>query len=418
LNILQAFPWIDAIVTGEGEETIRHWVRALRAGGGRVTVPIPGMLSRGSLSINHGGKRTRIRNLDDIRPPAYHLINWKRYTTGRIITTRGCSYRCSFCDVAALWSNRSTFRSIDRTIGEMAELRQRWGVQAIGIADDTFVLNVRRVREFCSELIRGNYNFKWGCFGRINLMTPELIELMAAAGCQSIFYGIDSGSPRILERTVKRVNADAVIPILQKSWECFDTIEASFIWGYPFETLDDFRLTIELAAQASFFAPKVNVQLHLLSPMPNSPIYREFAEQLCAPDEADRRYLLLPGMLLDERAGTVRTIIERAPSLFPGFYALPTQEKEAKRAILEESVRAMHEVLGATLFEPAVACLLHEDAYAVEATLLKEEANSARRIGVGLALGALRRKRRAQRAALDRRYRSPGFVRQRNETPC
>src|SRR3712207_8290566 len=48
-------------------------------------------------------------------------------------------------------------------------------------------------------------------------------------------------------------------------------------WGYPFESLDDFKQTLELAGEASTLAPTVNVQLHLLSPLPMSPIYREFA---------------------------------------------------------------------------------------------------------------------------------------------
>jgi anaerobic magnesium-protoporphyrin IX monomethyl ester cyclase len=55
------------------------------------------------------------------------------------------------------------------------------------IADDTFVLNRERVKEFCHVLLDQQADIEWGCFGRINLMSEDLISLMAEAGCRAIF---------------------------------------------------------------------------------------------------------------------------------------------------------------------------------------------------------------------------------------
>lgn len=389
-RILEAYPWIDGVVRGEGEETVQDWIRLLR---GEHRGLVPGMVYRDQQRVIDGPNRARNQALDQMPLPSYHLLDWKQYTHARVITTRGCSYRCSFCDVTALWGNRSVYRGLDATIAEMELLRDRYGNTTISIVDDTFVLNRDRVRAFCKTLIERRVGIQWGCFGRINLMTPDLIELMAEAGCRAIFYGIDSGSQNVLNRTVKKVHATDVMPVLKRSAQYFDLIEASFIWGYPFETLDDFKQTFALAAEASLLAPTVNVQLHMLSPLPLSPIYREYPDRLTDPDPDDRPWLLLPALLLDERAAAVREIVRAAPDIYPGFYSFQTPAKRAKRKLLERAKGSLERIIGSTLFDPQIAGLLEHDDQVTEQQLLAGQRHPADQIGVGLALGFFRRTR-------------------------
>jgi len=394
-RIMETYPWINGVVRSEGEETVQDWIRFLR---GDHCGPIPGMIYRNGGSLVEGGDRQRIRNLDELPEPAYHLINWKTYTNARVITTRGCSYRCSFCDVTALWGTRSVFRSLKATIDEIEMLRDRFGQHTISIVDDTFVLNRERVTAFCHMLLERRSNVMWGCFGRINLMTPELIDLMARAGCRAIFYGIDSGSQRVLDRTVKKVRVKDIVPVLKLSAEYFDRIEASFIWGYPFETLEDFYATLDIAAQASQFAPVVNVQLHMLSPLPMSPIYREFSDLLKEPESEDIRWLLLPAVFLDERSAPIRELIRGDPDIYPGFYSLPTPSKHEKRVQLDRVMRTITQMVGSTIFDNRTAMLAkpetgETEAGLIERELLEQTSEPVERIGVGLALGMFRRAR-------------------------
>jgi len=320
-----------------------------------------------------------------------------------------------------LWGNRSVYRGVDATISEMEMLRDCFGKTMISIVDDTFVLNRNRVRDFCRMLIERRSDIEWGCFGRINLMTPDLVELMAEAGCRAVFYGIDSGSQAVLDRTVKKVHAEDVVPVLRLSAEYFDRIEASFIWGYPFEAVDDFERTLDLAAEASMLAPVVNVQLHMLSPLPLSPIYREFTGCLLEPEPEDRRWLLLPALLLDERAVTVRQLVRDAPDIYPGFYTFPTPAKQAKRKSLEQSMRALDRTIGRTLFDSRIAGLLERDDVDTEREILAAQQHPTDRIGVGLALGFLRRTRRRTAFETGRMpfegTRGPRLVRERLEPP-
>lgn len=415
-RILEEYPWVAGVVRGEGEETVAEWVKVMR---GEAEGPVAGMVYRRGGELVDGGNRARNRAIDELPLPAYHLIDWSRYTNARVITTRGCSYKCSFCDVTALWGNRSVYRSLESTIDEMEMLRDRYGKRTLAIVDDTFVLNRDRVRAFCKMLLARRSGIKWGCFGRINLMTPALVELMAEAGCEAVFYGIDSGSEDVLQRTVKRVHAADVMPVLRLSARYFDQIEASFIWGYPFETLADFKATLRLAAEAASLAPIVNVQLHMLSPLPMSPIYKEFPDQLLTPEAEDRRWLLLPAIMLDESAAVARELVRAAPDIYPGFYTLPTPSKLAKRRLLERTMRALDRTIGMTLFDEQVNRLIDEDDDATERRLYAEQRHPSDQVGVGLAVGFFRRLRRRGKSCSGEQslkgVRGPSMVRERSE---
>ena len=416
-QFLEVFPQLDAIVMGEGEDTITEW--ALSWGDSqKAGQPIAGLVYRHGGDIVEGGPRNRIRDLQ--MAPAYGLLDWSQYSAGRIITTRGCPYRCSFCDVAPLWGRKAVYRDLVSAVEEIVMLRDRYGRTAVSIADDTFVLDRERVKAFCHLMIERKVGVKWGCFGRINLMSEELIALMAEAGCGAIFYGIDSGSPAVLDRTFKELAAEQIFPTLQISAKYFEIVEASFIWGYPFESYEDFLHTLELAAQASKLAPKVNIQLHMLSPLPSSPIYREFEGSLAKPEEEDARWLLLPSLLLDKRSASVKQVIETDPRLFPGFYCFPTPNKTHKREKLQEVFSALQVMIGRAMVDERVRSLwTHEDS-ALEHQLLDEAAgaSAAERIGTGLALGAFKRIRQKKAGSTGQkldRVRKPGLVRQRND---
>ena len=226
------------------------------------------------------------------------------------------------------------------------------------------------------------------------------------------------GSPAVLRKAIKEVRAPAILPTIEKSAKYFQIIEASFIWGYPYETLEDFLQTLDLAAAAANFAPIVNVQLHMLSSLPSSPVLSDFTGELQEPEVEDRPWLLLPGLLVDHRAAAVRAVIDQAPDLFPGFFTFPTPDKAAKRARLQRVRKALHRALGRSVFDEDIGRLLvHGDA-ALEARLITEAGAPEERIGVGVALSWFRRIRWQRTADPTQRLagaRGPAVVRERND---
>jgi anaerobic magnesium-protoporphyrin IX monomethyl ester cyclase len=419
-ELMEAFPWIDGIVVGEGDETIREWAGLYETHQLEKSKasPVAGMVYRLGARIVEGPPRARITDQKKIAHPAYHLLDWSLYSGARITTTRGCPYHCSFCDVAPLWGRRAVYRELSETIDEMILLRDRYGHHQIAIVDDTFVLNRERVRAFCEMLLERNAGLIWGCFGRINLMSEPLIALMAQAGCRSIFYGIDSGSASVLAETAKEIDRNAILPMLELSARYFEHIEASFIWGYPNETLADFEQTVELAAEASLLSPTVNVQLHMLSPLPSAPIYKNFKGQLIAPDQRDRRWLLLPALLVDPRAAEVRKLVLEYPGLFPGFYTFPSPDLDSKREIMDQIFGALHRTLGSVMLQKGVEDLLDRDNRKLERQLLGQTQSNTDRIGTGLGLGVMKRARRnrsTKQAAGLFGARGASIVRERND---
>jgi hypothetical protein len=188
----------------------------------------------------------------------------------------------------------------------------------------------------------------------------------------------------------------ARFPTLEISARYFDRIEVSFFWGYPFETYEDFLCALDLAAHASQFALTVNVQLHMLIPLPSSPIYQEFKDTLIYPEAEDSRFLLLlPALLLDERARIVRGVIEKAPHLYPGFFTLPTPEKEKKRAQLNEVFTSREVMIGIAIIDDQIHGLWTTENKTLEKELINfsDTPSNPERIGTGLALGVFKRLR-------------------------
>lgn len=79
---------------------------------------------------------------------------------------------------------------------------------------------------------------RWKAFGRINLIDREAMELMAKSGCVEMRYGVESGSEEILKRTVKGFDLEQAIEIVSESSQVFPSVDAFFIWGFPFETME------------------------------------------------------------------------------------------------------------------------------------------------------------------------------------
>ena len=96
-ELLKNFPWLDIVVHGEGEETIVELLPALRAG---TLDKVKGISYRDNGLVVSNPQRSRNRSLDRLAYPAYHLLDWDQYGCASVVTARGCSYRCAFCDVA------------------------------------------------------------------------------------------------------------------------------------------------------------------------------------------------------------------------------------------------------------------------------------------------------------------------------
>lgn len=319
-EIVSSFPWIDAVGIGEGEQTLVEIVEAMKTGGDLGSVK--GIVYRNETGARRTQARQRIQNPDTIRFPAYDRIAVSDYTCIPVVTGRGCPYRCSFCDVGPLWGNRTCLRSIENVVGELDHLRSRYGIDTVHIADDTFNLKRKRA-EAISDEIKG-LGLNWTCLARVDLLDEDLIRRMAESGCHSLFLGIESGSDAVLERIHKRFSIKEATEAVELSARYMKKVVASYIWGFPFETMWDFKQTV--FSVISMWYLNARAGLKLLSPMPLSPIGIEFKAQLGYSDELCSVFASLGNVVPGEmrrRAeipAELEDLILRYPEVFMGFY--------------------------------------------------------------------------------------------------
>ncbi|HLP60988.1 MAG TPA: radical SAM protein [Candidatus Deferrimicrobium sp.] len=274
-DILVQFPFIDIIVRGEGERTSVALMKRLTSG--ECLGDVNGITFRQGDRIISNDPRERIKKLDAIPFPAYDKINIHRYANVGIYSSRGCPFRCRFCDVAPFWDRVNYRRTIDNIIDEIELLKDTYNREEIDIMDQIFVLDRAKVLEFCRRVKQRKVDFQWSCSGRIDLIDEELMDEMAIAGCRMIFYNIASGSNMILKKIFKGFTAEQARDILVKSRKYFN-VAVALMWGFPFETMEDFWET--LAFKNFAIEHGCRVDLYLLAPLPLSMLYREYGNHL------------------------------------------------------------------------------------------------------------------------------------------
>ncbi|NQU57747.1 MAG: cobalamin B12-binding domain-containing protein [Rhodospirillales bacterium] len=268
-STLRKYPEIDLIVIGEGEETISELTPVIRNRGAWHRIKGLAFLEAGELIVTP--PRERIQDLDSIPLPARDLLPISRYLALgfpiSIITSRGCPNRCIFCQGHRMVGNRVRSRNPKIVVDEIESLL-RYGFQRFNFSDDFFTSNVNRVKAICEEIQRRGLEFSWAAFARADSVTPELLQIMRRAGCDTIFFGMESGNQEMLDRVRKRVKLDRIRQAVADSKAADMQVFGSFIVGLPGETketlMDSHRFAEELDIMYGY---------HFLAPFPGTTVH-------------------------------------------------------------------------------------------------------------------------------------------------
>ena len=322
--ILQRFSWIDVIVRGEGEVTTPALLRALARGD---LAAVDGISYRVNGRVHHTPRRARIRDLDAILLPAFDKVDLRQYKGYGMMTSRGCPYPCTFCSVAPIWNHESYSRSAESILEEMRILNQEAGVDLFLFQDEYFVSGKRQVLAFCETLARSGLDARWKAFGRVNLTDEDVMHAMADSGCVELRFGVESGSDEILSVIQKGFTAEQVLDLVPKAIEIMPRVDLFYMWGFPFETMDDFYQT--LFQMLSFQAMGARILPSLLSLLPQTEIYAQLPPgtelEYCPylfPDFVLTGHEVLHGSLVElpNRHRAYFDLIQANPDIFPGFF--------------------------------------------------------------------------------------------------
>jgi radical SAM PhpK family P-methyltransferase len=236
------------VFSSEGEATLAKVLAALTSGGALDFTP--------NLAFRKpDGKYVYTPESPESNSLAENMVDYSKFPEaeiGEFITTRtakSCPFACSFCGFPAR-AGAYNYLSPADVEKELNAIAERSGVNTVTIIDDTFNVPKGRFKEIMRIMIRNQYPFKWNCLYRCDQGDAEAVDLMAEAGCEGVFLGVESGSDSMLERmnkTARRKHYMEFIPRLNRAGIC---TYASLIIGFPGETEETVKETIDLIETA------------------------------------------------------------------------------------------------------------------------------------------------------------------------
>jgi len=269
----------DIGVVGEGEWTMLDVARHIEQGASGDLAKVPGLAIRREGRVVVTEPRPYIQDLDRLPMPARGLLpplaaysptpaSYRRLPLATVITSRGCPYRCTFCD-RTVFGNAARAHSPERVLAEVDECLHRHKALEIRFFDDTFTFDPRRVMEICDGLRAKRWRFPWTCLTHVNTVTPELLRRMRAAGCWQVLYGLESGDPEILASLRKGSTVERNEQAVRWAQEAGLSVRGDFIVGTPLETWASLRRTVDFAkrlkldyAHFNKFVPFAGSELH------------------------------------------------------------------------------------------------------------------------------------------------------------
>ena len=219
---------------GEGEPVISDLVAGL--GAGRDLSGLPDLLFRTRAGgIIRTAQQRRTTPLDELPIVDRSLYNLPKYTHHSMLASRGCPHHCAFCCnyTGTVRSDGVAVRSHKNVIAEMEHLRDIHGAREIFFADDIFLLRKHDILKFCGECAARDVGVKWIGQMRADSVDRAVAEAMRAAGCQRIYFGVESGSDRILREAHKGMTTAQIRRGIRAAVDAGLRVKTGWIYGLP-----------------------------------------------------------------------------------------------------------------------------------------------------------------------------------------
>jgi anaerobic magnesium-protoporphyrin IX monomethyl ester cyclase len=325
VDILKTCPELDVVVIGEGEKTMVELASlSLDKNNGQFN-DVNGIAYRDNGNIKINPPRELIKDLDSIPFPARHLVPFESYGTTRgkssdMITSRGCVYNCSYCSSSRIMGNKFRTRTPGNVVDEIEFLIDEYKLENIAFMDDNFMLNKRRANEIADEIKNRGLDIGFVASSRVDMVNKDLLKKLKGAGLTTIYYGIESGSQRILDMMKKGITLKQAEIAVKSAKNVGVEVLTSFILGFPGETRKEMDKTID-------FSIKLNAdysQFSILTPFPGTPIYHELKEKKLLDTENWKKYTVLKPVIKYEELGLTKQLVERKlAQAYLKFYARP-----------------------------------------------------------------------------------------------
>jgi radical SAM superfamily enzyme YgiQ (UPF0313 family) len=313
------FTGIDHFVLGEAEITLARFLRDLESG---QALPLY--------------TADEFPPLADTPPPMWSLLKLRRYASMSLQYSRGCPFHCEFCDITTLFGHKVRTKSSSQILAELQNLYDAGWRGSLFMVDDNFIGNKAKLkREVLPAMIQWmrehKHPFILSTETSIDLSDDEqLMTLMAQAGFEAVFVGIESPSEESLAECGKQQNRNRDLVASIKKIQSFGLeVNGGFIVGFDHDSPSVFKKQIELIQNSRIITAMVG----LLNAPRGSKLYQRIVQEgrLLAEitgDNTDLSTNIEPKMGLDNLSQGYSQIIN-------GIYS-PKPYYERVRAFLRE----------------------------------------------------------------------------------
>ena len=271
---------VDIVVRGEGDITLLELVKAIH--NQNNWKDIKGISYTRNGKVIHNPNRELISDLGALSFPKWDLFPLELYSYPPhwviasplypIMASRGCPFQCTFCSLKVM-GRLHRIRSVGNVIAEIEQLISDYNARQIMFMDATFPMKKAWVMELCNELIARKINRKiiWGGETRINGVNLDILKMMKAAGCQRLFFGIETGVQKLLNHVKKGFTLEQVEETIKWCKEAGIETVGYFMLGLPGETRELSLQTIEFAKSLDLDFTKFGVTV----PYPGTELFDE-----------------------------------------------------------------------------------------------------------------------------------------------
>lgn len=226
-----------------------------------------------------------VGDLDALPFPAWDLVDIEAYRSvwtsahGRfswnMISSRGCPFGCNWC-AKPIFGRRYAQRSPECVVDEIERLRETVRPDHIWFADDIFGLTAGWVTRFAAEVVARGVRTPFMIQCRADLLRPDVVAALAAAGAEEVWLGVESGSQRILDEMDKGTTVDEV-RMATRALKAQGIRACWFLQlGYPSEAWDDLLLTRDLVREER----PDDIGVSVAYPLPGTKFHAMVREQL------------------------------------------------------------------------------------------------------------------------------------------